>query len=264
MCYSSKGDNSKGGIAIFYTYLSDEGWDEPENVGYPINTIDDDRYYVLSADAKTGYYSTAGRSDMGTHDIYTVAPGHFGKRPILALIVGVTQADDKPVEADITVTNDKTGELEGKYKSNATSGKYMLALTPGNKYKIAIEVEGMETKIDYIDIESLATYVEVEHDFNLYSKENVVGISDDLDPLQGKIDNQIDKYRKENTKEGYEEMIYTKVLNEKGDDKVDGVQYFLDAECIDTNNTDTEVLAKINTISYPDGTTKKIIGFSSP
>jgi len=260
MYYSSKGHNSMGGFDIFYTYLSDEGWDEPENVGYPINTIDDDRYYVLSADAKTGYYSTAGRSDMGTHDIYTVAPGHFGKRPILALIVGVTQADDKPVEADITVTNDKTGELEGKYKSNATSGKYMLALTPGNKYKIAIEVEGMETKIDYIDIESLATYVEVEHDFNLYSKENVVGISDDLDPLQGKIDNQIDKYRKENTKEGYEEMIYTKVLNEKGDDKVDGVQYFLDAECIDTNNTDTEVLAKINTISYPDGTTKKIIG----
>jgi hypothetical protein len=260
MYYSSKGHNSMGGYDIFYTYLSDEGWDEPENVGYPINTIDDDRYYVLSADAKTGYYSTAGRSEMGTHDIYTVSPGHFGKRPILALIVGVTQADGEPVEADITVTNDKTGELEGKFKSNATSGKYMLALTPGNKYKIAIEVEGYETKIDYIDIESLETYVEVEHDFNLYSKENIVGISDDLDPLQGKIDTQIDQYRKENTKEGYEEMIYDKVLNEKGEEKIAGVQYFLNADCIDINNTDPAILAKINIISYPDGTTKKIIG----
>ncbi|MBL4667987.1 MAG: PD40 domain-containing protein, partial [Flavobacteriales bacterium] len=188
MYFSSKGHNSMGGYDIFYTYLDDEGWDEPENVKYPINTIDDDRYYVLSADAKTGYYSTSGRSELGTHDIYTVSPGHFGRRPILALIVGVTQADGKLVEADITVTNDRTGELEGKFKSNSTSGKYMLALTPGNKYKIAIEVEGYETKIDYIDIESLATYVEVEHDFNLYSKENIVGISDDLDPLQGKID----------------------------------------------------------------------------
>ncbi|PCJ24896.1 MAG: hypothetical protein COA97_08740 [Flavobacteriales bacterium] len=260
MYFSSKGHNSMGGYDIFYTYLTDEGWDDPENVGYPINTIDDDRYYVLSADAKTGYYSTAGRSEMGTHDIYTVSPGHFGKRPILALIVGVTQADGKPVEADITVTNDRTGELEGKFKSNSTSGKYMLALTPGNKYKIAIEVEGMETKIDYIDIESLATYIEVEHDFNLYSKENLVGISDDLDPLQGKIDNQIEQYRMENTKEGYEEMIYAKILNEKGDVKIAGVQYFLDADCIDTENTSPEVLAKINTISYPDGTTKKIIG----
>ncbi len=260
MYFSSKGHNSMGGYDIFYTYLSEEGWDEPENVKYPVNSIDDDRYYVLSADAKTGYYSTSGRSELGTHDIYTVSPGHFGKRPILALVVGVTQADGEPVEADITVTNDKTGDVEGKFKSNSSSGKYMLALTPGNKYKIAIEVEGYETKIDYIDIESLSTYVEVEHDFNLYSKENIVGISDELDPLQGKIDNQIDKYRKESTKEGYEEMIYAKILNEKGDEKIAGVQYFLDADCIDTNNTSPEILAKINTISYPDGTSKKIVG----
>ncbi|MDB4534645.1 hypothetical protein N9242_07225, partial [Vicingaceae bacterium] len=260
MYFSSKGHNSMGSYDIFYTYLTDEGWDEPENVKYPVNTIDDDRYYVLSADAKTGYYSTSGRSELGTHDIFTVSPGHFGKRPILALIVGVTKADGEVKEADITVTNDKTGELEGKFKSNATSGKYMLALTPGNKYKIAIEVEGYETKIDYIDIESLETYVEVEHDFNVYSKEQVVGISDDLDPLQGKIDNQIEQYKKENTKEGYEEMIYSKVLNERGEEKIAGVQYFLDADCIDSANTDAEVLAKINTVNYPDGTSKSIIG----
>lgn len=258
--YSSKGHNSMGGYDIFYTYLSEEGWDEPENVGYPINTIDDDRYYVLSADAKTGYYSTAGRSENGTHDIYTVSPGHFGKRPILALIVGVTQADGELAEADITVTDDKTGELAGKFKSNSTTGKYMLALTPGNKYKIAIEVEGYDTKIDYIDVESLVTYVEVEHDFNVYSKDNVVGISDNLDPLQGKIDSQIEQYRKENTKEGYEAMIYDKVLNERGSEKVAGVQYFLDANCIDSAKTDAEILAKISTVEYGEGNTKAIIG----
>ena len=262
MYFSSKGHNSMGGYDIFYTYLSDEGWDEPENVGYPVNTIDDDRYYVLSADAKTGYYSTAGRSENGTHDIYTVSPGHFGKRPILALIVGVTQADGKPVEADITVSNEKTGEVETKIKSNSTTGKYMLALTPGNKYKIAIEVEGYQTKIDYIDIESLETYVEVEHDFNVYSKDNVEGIavSDELDPLQGKIDKQINKYRQERTPEGFEKMIHTKIINERGEEKMAGVQYFLDAECVDTTNLSEGVQAKINTISYPDGTTKKIIG----
>lgn len=258
--YSSKGHNSMGGYDIFYTYLADEGWDKPENVGYPINTIDDDRYYVLSADAKTGYYSTAGRSENGTHDIYTVSPGHFGKRPILALIVGVTQADDELVEADITVTNDKTGELEGTFKSNSTSGKYMLALTPGNKYKIAIEVEGFDTKIDYIDIESLATYVEVEHDFNVYSKGNVVGISDNLDPLQGKIDNQIEQYRKENTEVGYDAMIYDKVLNERGSEKIAGVQYFLDANCLDSLKTDPSVIAKISTVNYPDGSSKDVVG----
>lgn len=262
MYYSSKGHNSMGGYDIFYTYLAKEGWDEPENVGYPVNSIDDDRFYVLSADAKTGYYSTAGRSENGNHDIYTVAPGHFGKRPILALVVGVTRADGEPVEADITVSNEKTGEVEGKYKSNSSSGKYMLALTPGNKYKIAIEVEGYETKIDYIDIESLSTYVQVEHDFNVYSKDEVAGVSvsDEVDPLQGKIDKQIEKYKVESTEEGYNAMVYQKVLNEKGDVKSAGVEYFVDAECIDSTKINKELLSKVNVIKYPNGTTKQVLG----
>jgi len=230
MYYSSKGHNSMGGYDIFYTYLNNDGWDEPANIGYPVNTIDDDRYYVLSADAKTGYYSTAGRSENGTHDIYTVSPGHFGKRPILALVVGVVNADGKPADADITVTNDKTGELEGKFKSNSSSGKYMLALTPGNKYKIAIEVEGYDTKIDYIDVQSLETYVQVEHDFNFGGKQIVEEVaSSNEDILQGKIDNQIEKYKKESTKEGYEEMMYKKILKEEGEIQADGIQYFVEA-----------------------------------
>ncbi|NCP45176.1 MAG: hypothetical protein GW818_01805, partial [Flavobacteriales bacterium] len=235
MYFSSKGHTSMGGYDIFYTYLSESGWDTPESVGHPINTIDDDRFYVLSADAKTGYYSSAGRSKNAAHNIYTVTPGHLGKRPILALVVGITEADGKPVEADITVTNDKTGELEGKFKSNSTSGKYMLALTPGNRYKIAIEVEGYDTKIDYLDIESLKTYVQVEHDFKLYSKENIEGISvaDTLDKLQGKIDTQIEKYKFESTDDGYREKMYNKVIKEKGDIQTDGVSFYIEPNNIE-------------------------------
>lgn len=258
MYYSSKGHNSMGGYDIFYTYLNDDGWDEPMNIGYPVNTIDDDRYYVLSADAKTGYYSTAGRSENGTHDIYTVSPGHFGKRPILALVVGVVNKDDKPVEADITVTNAETGNLEGKFKSNATSGKYMLALTPGNKYKIAIEVEGYDPKIDYIDVQSLETYVQVEHDFNFGGKQAVAEVvSSKEDVLQSKIDSQIDKYRKESTKEGYEEMVYKKILKEEGDKEKEGVEYLVDAEHV---KPEALVGMPVKKVTYPDGTTKNMVG----
>lgn len=260
MYFSSKGHNSMGGYDIFYTYLTSQGWDEPGNVGYPINTIDDDRYYVLSADGKTGYYSTAGRSKEGTHDIFVVSPGHFGKRPILALIVGVVRANGKPVDADITVTNQNTNE-ENKFESNSTTGKYMLALTPGSKYKIAIEVEGMETKIDYIDVESVETYVEVEHDFKLYSKDNVEGVAvaDDLDPLQGKIDNQIEKYRRESTPEGYDAMVYNKVLKEKGGIEEVGVEYFLDLNDASIAGIDLTGFP-IRKKTLADGTVEDIIG----
>ena len=260
MYYSSKGQNSMGGYDIFYTYLNNDGWDEPTNVGYPVNTQGDDRYYVLSADAKTGYYSTAGRSDNGTHDIFTVSPGHFGKRPILALVVGVVNAEDTPVEADITVTNESNGELEGKFKSNSASGKYMLALTPGNKYKIAIEVEGYDTKIDYIDVQSLETYVQVEHDFNFRSRQVVEEVaSSNEDVLQSKIDNQIEKYRKESTKEGYEEMVYSKLLKNKGDVQEPGVGYFIDLNTAEPSTANLENVES-TTVTLPDGSTKEIVG----
>lgn len=260
MYYSSKGHNSMGGYDIFYTYLDEDGWDEPANVGYPVNTMGDDRYYVLSADAKTGYYSTAGRSDNGTHDIFTVSPGHFGKRPILALVVGVVTAEEEPVEANITVTNQESGELEGKFKSNSSSGKYMLALTPGNKYKIAIEVEGYDPKIDYIDVQSLETYVQVEHDFNFRSRQVVEEVaSSKEDVLQSKIDNQIEKYRKESTKEGYEEMVYNKVLKEKGDKEEEGVGYFVDLNTVKPGNYDLSNVESTE-VTLPNGQTKNIIG----
>lgn len=198
MYFSSKGHNSMGGYDIFYTYREDDGWDKPSNIGFPVNTVDDDRFYVLSADGKTGYYSTSGRSKDGKHDIYTVHPGHFGKKPILALVVGVVAANDIPVEADITVTDETNNEVYGEYNSNQDNGKYMLALTPGKKYKIAIEVEGYQPKVDYLDIESLQTYVRVEHDFKLYSKDKIENVAvANEEKLQEKLDKQISKYKGE-------------------------------------------------------------------
>lgn len=256
--FSSKGHNSMGGYDIFYTYLDDEaGWDEPENVGFPVNTQDDDRYYVLSADAKTGYYSTAGRSKNGMHDIYYVTPGHFGKRPILALVVGVVNKDNEPVEADITVSNAATDEVEGKFKSNSSSGKYMLALTPGNKYKIAIEVEGMDSKIDYIDVQSLETYVQVEHDFNFASQQVVEEVAESKeDVLQSKIDKQIEKFRYESTEKGYTEKVYNKILKEKGDYEEEGVEYFVDVDTKSLNIEGKPVQKKVGA----NGVEKNVLG----
>jgi hypothetical protein len=170
--FSSKGHNSIGGYDIFYTYNDDGVWDSPENIGYPVNTIEDDKYYVLTADGTRGYYSSAGKSDTyGGNDIYVVSPGHFGKRPILALIVGVTKLNGKATTAEITATDAATGEFANQTISDGQSGKFMISLIPGNKYKIAIEIEGAKTTYEYIDVESVETFVQVNHNIDLYNED---------------------------------------------------------------------------------------------
>lgn len=71
--FSSQGHNSMGGYDIFYTYLMDDGtWSDPENMGYPVNTPDDDLFFVMSENGKYGYYSTIREGGKGFRDIYKI------------------------------------------------------------------------------------------------------------------------------------------------------------------------------------------------
>ncbi|MBN2213717.1 MAG: OmpA family protein [Bacteroidales bacterium] len=71
--FSSKGHKSMGGYDIFKTTLSETGlWSQPENLGYPINTADDDIFYRESKDGRTAYYSSIRESGLGGRDIYKV------------------------------------------------------------------------------------------------------------------------------------------------------------------------------------------------
>ena len=46
-------------------------WGIPENLGYPINTIDDEGSLIVAADGKTAYYSSDRNDTRGGLDIYT-------------------------------------------------------------------------------------------------------------------------------------------------------------------------------------------------
>jgi outer membrane protein OmpA-like peptidoglycan-associated protein len=72
--FSSKGRKGMGGFDVFRTTLdlSTNEWSEPVNLGYPINTPDDDIYIVFSKDGKRAYYSSVREDGMGYTDIYMI------------------------------------------------------------------------------------------------------------------------------------------------------------------------------------------------
>jgi hypothetical protein len=228
--FSSEGHSSIGGYDIMYSTIKDGRWAEPTNMGYPINTTEDERFYVLTADGEHGYYSSDMKGGFGGQDIYTVTPGFFGEKPILALVVGTVFADDKAVDATIKVTNAETGAQQGTYHSNSSSGKYLIALTPGNNYKVAIEVEGYESQIQYVNVKNLDTYVQVAKDFKLYSdaykaNSGVTSIKDSSNILQVQINDQVKRYNEERKAEVYEARIYQDLLRKYGEVKKECVSY---------------------------------------
>ncbi|HEY5749139.1 MAG TPA: OmpA family protein [Chryseolinea sp.] len=72
--FSSKGRKGMGGFDVFKSTfdLKTNEWGEPENLGYPINTPDDDIYFVASKDGKRAYYSSVREDGMGYTDIYSI------------------------------------------------------------------------------------------------------------------------------------------------------------------------------------------------
>jgi len=70
--FCSQGHTGLGGYDLFRTDLQPNGiWNKPANLGYPINTPDDNTFFMPVGDGKSGYYSVLkGTGGFGKEDIY--------------------------------------------------------------------------------------------------------------------------------------------------------------------------------------------------
>ncbi|WP_051313563.1 OmpA family protein [Sporocytophaga myxococcoides] len=140
--FSSRGHKNMGGYDVFKSVLGDSGkWSEPENMGYPINTPDDDVYFYLSSISKKSYISSYREGGFGEKDIYeisyipsvkingTVTEDRTGKKVNnLQILFVSTRNTTKPV-------NEST---------NTQDGRYSATLTAYNSYRIKL-IDGKDT-----------------------------------------------------------------------------------------------------------------------
>lgn len=73
--FSSTGHKGMGGYDIYVAKNNGEGWDEPVNLGYPINTVSDETHFIYYPNQKKAYYSTFSSPENGgngARDIFEV------------------------------------------------------------------------------------------------------------------------------------------------------------------------------------------------
>jgi outer membrane protein OmpA-like peptidoglycan-associated protein/tetratricopeptide (TPR) repeat protein len=161
--FSSKGHNSMGGFDVFISLKDDNGnWSPAMNMGYPLNSADDDVFYVLSADGKRAYYSSFKEDGYGEKDLYMASFIEFKEKP-LALIKGTVKDayGNVPQDVVIVVSDNESGEVVGTYLPNSKTGNYLFILPPGANYNISYEAEGYLFKSENIDIPEDANYFQV-------------------------------------------------------------------------------------------------------
>ncbi len=146
--FSSNGHNTMGGYDIFKTVLTDpdmNGWSMPENMGYPLNTVNDDIYFCLSEDGHRGWFSSEREGGMGMQDIHEVDfPG--SQLDYLVVRGVITDSADDPIKARIILTDMGGEEVVGVYNANVRTGRYLMILKPGDRYAMRVEAPGFVTQ----------------------------------------------------------------------------------------------------------------------
>ena len=142
--FASKGHKSMGGFDIFKSEISDEkgNWSNPENIGYPLNTTDDDVFYVTSADGGRAYLSSDKEGGFGEKDIYVIGL----KKPNQLVMSGkfITDTNGKIGDNSIVFTNAKTGAIAYSLVAEDSSGKFETDIAIGPTYKIVYKIKGVE------------------------------------------------------------------------------------------------------------------------
>ena len=151
--FSSTGHNTMGGYDIFKSNLVDydmNGWTVPENMGAPLNTVQDDIFFCLSEDGQTGYFSSERSGGLGGQDIYQI---NFPSSQIDYLVVRgvITDVNEEPVKARITLSDLTGEELIGVYTANEKTGRYLMMVEPRQRYTMTVEAQGFEARVSEVN-----------------------------------------------------------------------------------------------------------------
>lgn len=150
--FSSRGHKNMGAYDLFSTKKQENGhWTEPRNMGYPINSVMDD-IFISTVNNKDYFFSSNRSGGYGFSDIYhSVLPKAKNEFVIIKgrILDDKTQAS---LRASITLFNKENNKLEGIFKSDRETGKFIMAVKPGEQYKMFIEAKGYYNQTLQIDL----------------------------------------------------------------------------------------------------------------
>lgn len=211
--FSGNGKKSIGGYDVFRADWKDTSWTEPYNLGEPINTKYDDKFFISSASGKRAFYSTQRPDGFGEQDIYVIEPGIPGKPVALVQVGGIVTVNNKPAEAEIEVRSlTKRQIFIAQLSSNKVTGKFLINIPAGDEYEVIFNHKKFPPRIKELFTTAVDSFISINMIADFYSPEV-------NEKLEMKRDSLL-KHGGEPKKTDLEEFVA-----KFGDKKVEGLVY---------------------------------------
>lgn len=142
--FNSNGHPGYGMTDLFFSKkVNDSSWVAAENLGYPVNTIDDQGSLIVAADGKTAYYASDGAGSKGGLDIFSFQLRE-DIRPLKTLWVKGKVFDKKTkagLPSAVELNDIKTSNLVSKIQTDE-EGNYLVTLPVGKDYAFNVNRKG--------------------------------------------------------------------------------------------------------------------------
>lgn len=156
--FSSDGRFGMGGADIFISRkLPDGKWSKPENIGYPINTHNDEIGLIINAKGNTAMFSSDRLGGYGKLDLYRFELAEkFRPTPVTYLKGRVF--DDETGEilsADVELIGLQSNEIVNTTYSDPRNGRYLICLPADRKYALNVNKTGYLFYSEHFDLKNL-------------------------------------------------------------------------------------------------------------
>lgn len=143
--FASDGHVGMGGLDIFMSKRGEDGnWGEPQNLGYPINTFNDENGLIVGAGGEMAFFSSNREGGQGGLDLYSF-PLHDKVRPVKVTYVKGNVYDSEtrdPLSSRFELIDLATGKVVVESYSNKGNGEFLVCLPVNKDYALNVSRKG--------------------------------------------------------------------------------------------------------------------------
>lgn len=155
--FASNGHQTLGSYDIFRCELIDGKPSRPVNLGYPINTVNEESTFSLTADNQTMFIAAEYEGSLGERDIFRIDLSEFDilkEEVVTEVFLQGTVTDNRNDrgmrEARVTLY-DEQGDLLMDAVTDRR-GEFEFKVLRDRHYELRVEVEGFKTYSEMIDL----------------------------------------------------------------------------------------------------------------
>lgn len=142
--FASTGHIGMGGSDIFKSSKTNNGWSSPQNLGYPINTEENETGLIVNTEGMLAYIASNRQGGNGGLDLYWFElPPEAQPNPVTYIQGKVYDAEtNKPLQAELKLVKVESAEQIATTTSDYKDGEYLMVLPLGNEFAFHVEHPG--------------------------------------------------------------------------------------------------------------------------